>query len=101
MLKHYVGLAPVYDYVCTREYYPNGSLALTIGGERDFESIDRAAIERFARRAELPVRPTLRTAEDVVGRMHEAWKSAKDAVHPSLAAAIERQFEVVPLLSLG
>lgn len=31
-------LAPLYDFVCTREYYPNGELALTIGGNVDLNT---------------------------------------------------------------
>ena len=49
-------LAPLYDYVCTRAYFPNGALALSIGDERDFARIDREALARFARRAEIPAR---------------------------------------------
>lgn len=92
-------LAPVYDYVCTREYYPAGQLALTIGGEHNFEQIDRDALERFARRAELPVRRTLMLADDIVTRIRDAWIAHKDEFHDAFVRAIEAHFATVPLLA--
>ncbi len=46
-------IAPMYDYVCTKLYYPNGPLALRIGGRREFEQIDRLALREFAEVAEV------------------------------------------------
>jgi len=94
-------LSPLYDYVCTREYYPEGSLALTIGGERNFEQIDGAALERFARRAELPVRRTLILADEVVTRLRDAWHQEKAAFAEPFVQAVERHFATVPLMAWG
>ncbi|MBC5800560.1 MAG: HipA domain-containing protein [Candidatus Eremiobacteraeota bacterium] len=92
-------LSPVYDSVCTREYYPDGGLALTIGGERTFEQIDRAALERFARRAELPVRRTFILADEVITRLRDVWEQEKAAFHEPFVRAVERHFASVPLMS--
>ncbi len=92
-------LAPVYDYVCTRAYYPAGSLALTIGEERAFERIDATALTRFARRAELSERRTLILATEVVERLHDAWRDLRPTVdNPALVDALERTFAIVPLM---
>lgn len=92
-------LAPMYDYVCTRAYYPSGSLALTIGEERAFENIDATALSRFARRAELSVRRTLILAQEVVVRLHSAWIDLRPTVdNPALVDALERTFSDVPLM---
>jgi len=92
-------LSPLYDYVCTREYYPEGGLALTIGGERNFEQIDRAALERFARRAEVPVRRTLILADEVVTRLRDVWQQEKASFVESFVLAVERHFASVPLMA--
>ncbi|GAC1580044.1 MAG: hypothetical protein NVS3B7_14430 [Candidatus Elarobacter sp.] len=92
-------LAPMYDYVCTRAYYPAGTLALTIGEERAFESIDAAALSRFARRAELSERRTLILAAEVVERLRYAWRDLRPTVdNPALVDALERTFAAVPLM---
>ena len=92
-------LAPIYDYVCTRAYYPAGTLALTIGEERAFESIDAAALSRFARRAELSERRTLIVAAEVVERLRDAWRDLRPTLdNPALVDALERTFAAVPLM---
>lgn len=92
-------LAPLYDYVCTRLYYPNGPLALTIGGERAFERIGRDVLRAFARRAELSARRTIVLADEVVGKLRDVWPAFKTTVpDPQLVAALERGFALVPLM---
>ncbi len=92
-------LAPLYDFVCTRLYYPNGALALTIGGERAFERIGQDALRAFARRAEISVRRALVVADEVVGQLREVWPAFKQTIpDPQLVAALERQFALVPLM---
>jgi serine/threonine-protein kinase HipA len=93
-------IAPMYDFVCTRMYYPNGPLALTIGGEREFERIDRAALRALALRAEIPVKQTLIVAAETVASIRAAWPAFKTTVSDrELVAAVERQFAAVPLMS--
>ena len=92
-------LAPMYDFVCTRAYYPAGALALTIGEERTFESIDVTVLTRFARRAALSERRTLILAAEVVERLHDAWRDLQPTIdNPALVGALERTFAAVPLM---
>ncbi len=93
-------IAPMYDFVCTRLYYPNGQLALTVGEEREFERIDRPALRTLAKRAEISVKRTLIVAAEMVAALRESWPSFKDTIaDPALVAALARQFAVVPLMN--
>jgi serine/threonine-protein kinase HipA len=93
-------IAPMYDYVCTREYYPNGELALTVGGERAFERIGRDAMRRFAAAAQISEKQTVVLAREVVTAIRDAWPQFKAGMeNQALAEAIERQFAVVPLMN--
>lgn len=93
-------IAPLYDFVCTRLYYPNGQLALTIGGERDFARIDKASLRTFAMAAKISVRRTLVLANEVVERLHDTWRAFRSTIpDPSLIEALERNFEMTPLTS--
>jgi serine/threonine-protein kinase HipA len=92
-------LAPLYDYVCTRRYYPTAALALNVGGERSFERIDRAVLRAFAQRAEISPKRTTIVAGEVVERLRQAWPAFRETVsEPELVEALERQFSAVPLM---
>jgi serine/threonine-protein kinase HipA len=93
-------IAPLYDYVCTREYYPNGDLALTVGGERAFERIGRDAMQRFATAAQISAKQTAVIAGEVVTAIRDTWPHFKAGIeNAALTEAIERQFAVVPLMN--
>ncbi|MBV8751020.1 MAG: HipA domain-containing protein [Candidatus Eremiobacteraeota bacterium] len=93
-------LAPLYDFVCTRRYFPNGELALTIGGERAFERIDRAALRAFAERAEISVKRALVVAGETVAAVRDTWPRIAERIDDAeLVAAVERNFAQVPLMS--
>jgi serine/threonine-protein kinase HipA len=93
-------LAPVYDYVCTRRYFPTGALALTIGGERRFERIGEEALRAFAQRAEISVKKTLAVARELVAALRERWPACKETIaDAALVAALERHFAEVPLMN--
>lgn len=92
-------LAPMYDYVCTRRYYPTANLALTVGGRRAFEAIDKTSLRTFADRAEISPKRTTIVANETVERLKEAWKTFKDEIpEHELVEALERQFVAVPLM---
>jgi serine/threonine-protein kinase HipA len=92
-------LAPMYDFVCTRAYFPTAPLTLTIGGERSFERIDRAALRAFAQRAEISVKRALIVADETVAALREAWPHIKETIADrELAETLDRQFDVVPLV---
>ncbi len=93
-------LAPLYDCVCTRAYYPSGELALTVGGERTFERIGRDALRRFALAAQISARRTAVVADEVVAKIRDAWPDFAHSVEDdTLKSAIERNFASVPLMS--
>jgi serine/threonine-protein kinase HipA len=91
-------LAPMYDFVCTRAYYPHGELALSIGGEKAFERVDRDALRRFAEDAEISVRRTLLLADETMARVREVWPAFRERIaDPSLVTAIASSFAATPL----
>ncbi len=93
-------LAPMYDFVCTRAYFPTAQLALTIGGERAFDRIDRAVLRAFAERAEISIKRTLIVADQTVTALRDAWPRVKQTIaDTALSDALERQFAAVPLMN--
>ena len=97
---HNARLAPMYDFVCTRAYFPAAPLTLTIGGERAFDQIDRARLRAFAERAEISTKRTLIVADETVAALRDAWPRIKETIEDAaLCDTLERQFAVVPLMS--
>jgi serine/threonine-protein kinase HipA len=93
-------LAPMYDHVCTTLYYPNGELALTVGGARRFADVDRAAIVQLAARGALSVSRALVVADETVEKMRDVWPNVRESIpDPTLVAAVDRQLAAVPLLN--
>lgn len=69
-------LSPVYDLVSTIAYVANDDLALNLGREKRFASIDRTHFDRLARRIEAPPKFVLDTVEETVATARKAWPSA-------------------------
>jgi len=66
-------LSPAYDLVSTIHYIQNDSLALNLGGEKRFESIDESHFERLARRMDAPTRFVLDLVKETVTTARKAW----------------------------
>ena len=66
-------LAPAYDLVSTIHYVPNDSLALNLGGEKRFESLNEAHFDRLARRMEAPPKFVLEIVRETVATASKAW----------------------------
>ncbi|MCC7410908.1 MAG: HipA domain-containing protein, partial [Gammaproteobacteria bacterium] len=66
-------LAPAYDLVSTIHYVQNDSLALNLGGEKRFESINEAHFDRLARRMEAPAKFVLETVKETVATARKEW----------------------------
>ncbi len=66
-------LAPAYDLVSTIHYVQNDSLALNLGGEKRFESINDAHFDRLARRMEAPPKFVLDVVKQTVATARKAW----------------------------
>jgi serine/threonine-protein kinase HipA len=94
-------LAPMYDFVCTRYYYPAGDLALTIGGTRSFEELGLQAMARFAVGAELSGKRVEKLARETVEAIHGTWPVIKSTMTDRhMITAIENHFSTVPLMQL-
>ncbi len=93
-------LAPMYDFVCSRPYFPAGTLALTVGGERDFSRISMDAMRAFARRAEISSKRVEVLVREVVERIRSAWPDVKVRIEDrELVTALERHFAHVPIMN--
>src|SRR3990172_3720670 len=66
-------LSPAYDLVSTIHYVQNYSLALNMGGEKRFESIDESHFDRLARRMEAPPKFVLDTVKVTVATARKEW----------------------------
>ena len=66
-------LSPAYDLVSTIHYVPNDSLALNLGGEKRFESINEAHFDRLARRMEAPPKFVLDIVRETVTTARKQW----------------------------
>lgn len=66
-------LSPAYDLVSTIHYVQNDSLALNLGGEKRFESIDESHFDRLARRMEAPPKFVLDIVKETVTTARKEW----------------------------
>jgi serine/threonine-protein kinase HipA len=66
-------LSPAYDLVSTIHYVPNDSLALNLGGEKRFESLNEAHFDRLARRMEAPPKFVLDIVKETVAAARKEW----------------------------
>ena len=66
-------LAPAYDLVSTIHYVANDSLALNLGGEKRFESIDQTHFDRLARRMDAPPKFVLGVVRQTMAAARREW----------------------------
>ncbi len=66
-------LSPAYDLVSTIHYVPNDNLALNLGGEKRFESINESHFDRLARRMEAPPKFVLDIVKETVTTARKEW----------------------------
>jgi len=66
-------LSPAYDLVSTIHYVQNDSLALNLGGEKRFESIDESHFDRIARRIDAPPKFVLDIVKETVTAAQKEW----------------------------
>ncbi len=66
-------LSPAYDLVSTIHYVQHDNLALNLGGEKRFESIDESHFDRLARRMEAPPKFVLDVVKETVATASKAW----------------------------
>ena len=66
-------LSPTYDLVSTIQYMQNDSLALNLGGEKRFESINESHFERIAKKMEAPTKFVLDAVKETVATARKEW----------------------------
>ena len=66
-------LSPAYDLVSTIHYVQNDSLALNLGGEKHFASIDESHFERIAQRIDAPPKFVLDIVKETVATARKEW----------------------------
>jgi serine/threonine-protein kinase HipA len=66
-------LSPTYDLVSTIHHVQNDSLALNLGGEKRFESIDESHFNRIAQRIGAPPKFVLDIVKETVTTAQKAW----------------------------
>src|SRR4029077_5068064 len=66
-------LSPAYDLVSTIHHVQNDSLALNLGGEKRFESIDESHFNRIAQRIGAPPKFVLDIVKETVITAQKAW----------------------------
>lgn len=94
-------IAPLYDFVCTKLYFPDSNLNMSVGGEKAYGRITRDTLMRFAERAELSSRHVWEIARQAVERIRDTWATFKQTVpDKDLATVLDRHMNEVPLLGL-
>jgi serine/threonine-protein kinase HipA len=90
-------LSPGYDFVATRPYIPNDTLALNFGGSRSLSEITPAQMRRFADTARIPASPLWKIAVETAERTAAAWKGLEqaDLLPKDLRASIDKQILAV------
>jgi len=66
-------LSPAYDLVSTIHYVQNDRLALNLGGEKRFKSIDESHFDRIARRIDAPPKFVLDIVKETVTVAQREW----------------------------
>jgi serine/threonine-protein kinase HipA len=93
-------LAPMYDYIFSRLYFPGGTLALTVGGERDFSRITPEVMGAFARQAEVSGKRVNVLVREVVEKIRSAWPGTRARISDqALVSGLEEHFARVPIMT--
>ena len=79
-------LAPAYDFVSTVPYIPNDSLALSLSGTKDMNSISLAHFEKLVKKAQVPEYLVLNAVKETVRAVHDTWR--KNQSHYPLPSEI-------------
>jgi len=93
-------IAPLYDFVFTRMYLPDGALALTVGGKGRFSDMTLDTLRAFARQAEISEKRVCLLAGEMVEKIRSAWPQFKETISDErLATALESHFNQVPIMN--
>jgi serine/threonine-protein kinase HipA len=90
-------LAPAYDLVPTIVYRPKDDLALTLGGNRAFDSVAPNSFEELARSCDLEATDVSRWVTDAADQVREAWLSARSDFESGDRLRIEQHMRRIKL----
>jgi serine/threonine-protein kinase HipA len=93
-------IAPAYDYVFTLPYIKNDSLALSLNGERAFESVSLKSFDRLARKLGADSGEVQKFVRSTVNATLQAWRDIHTKVpFPDIfKQSLEDHWKKVPLL---
>lgn len=88
-------LSPAYDLVSTLPYLPGDTLALNLGGSKEFDVLTPDRLRRFASRAGAPYSLVAATVREIIERTLPAWSNldARDLLPAALRARIHAHIE--------
>jgi hypothetical protein len=90
----------MYDFICSRLYFPGGALALTVGGEREFNRVTTEVMSAFARQAEISVKRVNVLVSEVVEKIGSAWPGIRASISDQrLISVLEDHFARVPIMT--
>jgi serine/threonine-protein kinase HipA len=93
-------IAPLYDFVFTRLYLPNGGLALTVGGKRRFADMTLDTLCAFAAQAEISERRVGVLVAEMTEKIRSAWPQVKETITDErFSTALEHHFDDIPIMN--
>lgn len=93
-------LSPAYDFVSTIPYIRDDEFALKFSRTRRFDGYTTDELIYLARKAELPVRPVLKTARETVDRFLDVWSARKSdlPLTRTVVEIIDRHLGTLPII---
>lgn len=91
--------SPLYDQVATVAWPDTDrQLSLKLAGVKEFHRIDRAAMQRFAAKARIPVTRVLELVDETLATLRDCWPDVPSELSEEHRDAIRRHWNDVPLL---
>lgn len=93
-------LAPAYDLVSTIAYMDDDNeMGLSLAGTKKMLEISSESFEKFAKKADLPVRLVVKTAREMAARFEDAWKAKANELpmYPEVKKIVESHKSKIPL----
>ncbi len=99
---HTPSLAPSYDFLSTIPYIKDETLALKFVDSKNFETLSKDQLKRFAAKADLPEKLVIDTASQTIALFKEIWYGEKDLdIDKNVKKSIDEHLSKVPLLTLS
>lgn len=97
----HANLSPAYDLVSTIHYIDQDSLALNLGGSKDWSRVSTATFDRMARKLAIDPAPLRDVVRDSVEAVWSAWRAHRGdfGFSAKQRARIDRHLAVIPLMA--